>query len=100
MLIPGGSSAKLVRIGDPKNADFRISEVCDRLKFVDACPVIIVAGSSTDRPGKTMAGIARAAANTGASVLDSGITSGIERFSLRKQVQLVGVCPESAISYP
>ena len=34
MMIPLGQPAKLVRLYDPKNPDFRISEVADRLKFV------------------------------------------------------------------
>jgi hypothetical protein len=34
MLIPAGKTAKLIRIGNPNDADFRVSEVCDKLKFV------------------------------------------------------------------
>ena len=34
MQIPLGQPAKLVRIFDPANADFRVSEVADRLKFI------------------------------------------------------------------
>ena len=34
MMIPGGQTAKLVRVSNPRNPDFRISEVADRLKFV------------------------------------------------------------------
>ena len=47
-----------------------------------------------------MAGIARAALNTGAIVLDSGLGSCLERFCQRKGVQLIGVCPEAEIDYP
>lgn len=34
MMIPGGTTAKLVRVHNPTATDFRISEICDRLKFV------------------------------------------------------------------
>lgn len=34
MMIPAGKTSKLVRIPDPNAEDFRISQVCDRLKFV------------------------------------------------------------------
>lgn len=62
--------------------------------------MIVLAGAETDRAGKTMAGIARAATHTGAFIVDSGIGSGIEKFCLRKGVPLLGVAPESKISYP
>jgi SLOG in TRPM, prokaryote len=47
-----------------------------------------------------MGGIARAAFNTGAVLIDSGIGSGLEKFCIRKGLKLVGVCPGSQISYP
>lgn len=47
MMIPGGKSAKLVKIKDPSNNDFRISEVADKLKFIKAAPVIILSGAMT-----------------------------------------------------
>ena len=80
MTIPGGQPAKLVRVHNPSAEDFRISEIGDRLKFIQPTPVICIAGAKTERPGKTMAGIARAALNTGAIVLDSGLGSCLERF--------------------
>jgi len=100
MMIPNGHTAKLVRINNPQNQDFRISEVCDRLKFIQPTPVVIVGGAKSERPGKTMAGICRAAFNTGAFVIDSGLGTCIERFCLRKGVMLLGVCPEAEVDYP
>ncbi len=47
MIIPAGKTAKLIRIKDPRDSDFRISEVSDRVKFVNAAPVIILAGAMT-----------------------------------------------------
>ena len=49
MLIPAGKTSKLVKIRNPNDADFRISEVCDKLKFVKAAPVIVLAGAMTQR---------------------------------------------------
>lgn len=49
MIIPAGKTAKLIRIKRPNDPDFRISEICDRIKFVNAAPVIILAGAMTQR---------------------------------------------------
>lgn len=97
MLIPAGKTAKLVRISNPDDSDFRISEICDKLKFVNAAPVIVLAGAMTQRAylryffinillcsGKALAGVCRAAFRTDAYIIDSGIGSGIEKFCLRK----------------
>jgi hypothetical protein len=100
MMIPAGNTVKLVRIPDHADPDFRISEVCDKFKFTQPTPVIILAGAMTQRAGKTLAGVARAAARTDAIIIDSGMGSGIEKFCLRKSVTLVGVAPEHEIIYP
>jgi hypothetical protein len=100
MMIPAGRTAKLVRIPNPNAEDFRITEPLDKLKFVDPTPVIILAGAMTDRAGKVLAGVARAAFRAGACIIDSGVGSGIEKFCMRKNVPLIGVCPENEISYP
>ena len=47
-----------------------------------------------------MAGIARAAFNTGSIMIDSGMGSEIEKFAMRKGVKLLGVCPESEVAFP
>ena len=47
MLIPAGKTAKLIKIRNPNDADFRISEVCDKLKFIKEAPVIILSGAMT-----------------------------------------------------
>lgn len=100
MMIPAGQTAKLVRVPNPLSGDFRISEVADRLKFIQPTPVVILAGAMTERVGKTMAGICRAAFNTGAFLIDSGLGTQIEKFCQRKGVVLVGVYPESEVDYP
>jgi hypothetical protein len=49
MIIPAGKTAKLIRIKNPSDPDFRISGVADKIKFVNAAPVIILAGAMTQR---------------------------------------------------
>ena len=100
MMIPAGRTAKLVRVPDPNSEDFRVTEPLDKLKFVEPIPVIILAGAMSERAGKVLAGVARAAFRAGACIIDSGIGSGIEKFCMRKSVPLIGVCPENEISYP
>lgn len=45
IIIPAGNTAKLIRVPVPNNQNFRMSEVCDRLKFVKPTPVIVLAGA-------------------------------------------------------
>lgn len=66
MMIPAGRTAKLVRVPDPNAEDFRITEPLDKLKFVEPTPCIILAGAMSDRAGKVLAGVARAAFRAGA----------------------------------
>ena len=61
-----------------------MSEVADKIKFIAPTPVIVLAGAMTERAGKTMAGVARAAANTDSLIIDSGIGSAVEKFCIRK----------------
>lgn len=100
MMIPAGKVAKLVRIPNITDESFRISEVCNHLKFVDPTPVIILAGAMTERAGKTLAGVARAASRTDAIIIDSGVGSGIEKFCMRHKTTLIGVAPENEVKYP
>ena len=100
MMIPAGNIAKLIRVTDPADQDFRITEVCDKLKMNQPTPVIILAGAMTERAAKTLAGVARVAFRTDATIIDSGLGTGIEKFCLRKNVKLMGVAPEHEIIYP
>ena len=47
-----------------------------------------------------MAGVCRAAYHTDAVILDSAVSTGIEKFCIRKNVKLIGVAPETKVSYP
>lgn len=42
-----------------------------------------------------MAGVARAAYNSGSMIIDSGMGSEIEKFTMRRGIKLIGVCPEA-----
>ena len=83
-MIPAGWTAKLIWVPDPYSPDFWVSEVCDKLKFIENAPVIILAGAWGIWAGKVLAGIAWAAFRAGAYVIDSGVGSGIEKFCMRK----------------
>mmetsp|Transcript_26108 Transcript_26108/g.32624 ORF Transcript_26108/g.32624 Transcript_26108/m.32624 type:complete len:155 (+) Transcript_26108:652-1116(+) len=54
----------------------------------------------SSRLGKTMAGVARAAYNTGSLLIDSGMGSDVEKFAMRRGVKLLGVCPEAEVTFP
>jgi len=47
-----------------------------------------------------MAGIARAAQNTGSIVIDSGMGSELEKFAIRRGVKILGVCPDAMVCFP
>ena len=47
MMIPAGITSKLARVPDPNDPDFRVSEICDKMKFIQPTPVIILAGAMT-----------------------------------------------------
>jgi hypothetical protein len=47
MMIPAGITSKLARVPDPTDPDFRASEICDKMKFIQPTPVIILAGAMT-----------------------------------------------------
>ena len=63
-------------------------------------PVICIIGGNTNRKNKLMAGLSRAALNCRALIIDSGIQTGIEKFCLRKNLNLIGIAPENQIEYP
>jgi hypothetical protein len=46
-MIPAGKTAKLIKIRDISDPDFRITEVCDKLKFIKPTPVILLSGAMT-----------------------------------------------------
>jgi len=47
-----------------------------------------------------MAGLSRAAFNTRAFIIDSGIQTGVEKFCIRKNINLIGIAPETMIEFP
>lgn len=65
-------------------------EILTKLKLDDGFPVVNFIGARHDfenvekQRGKFYAGIARACHNTDAVIVDNGVTTGIEKFSLRR----------------
>lgn len=49
---------------------------------------------------KFFAGIARAAFNCDAVVVDNAVPNGIEKYAMRRGVHLIGVAPENEIKFP
>ena len=71
-----------------------IRDMLDKFKYNQPFPVINLIGAMEKGRGKFYAGVARAAFNTDAVIVDNGLASGIEKFTLRRGVKLVGVAPE------
>lgn len=72
----------------------------DKFKYTECTPVINIIGGMEKGRGKFYAGIARAAFNTDAIIIDNGLASGLEKFTLRRGVKLVGIAPEGEIKFP
>lgn len=99
LLFPAGKLAKLVRV---YNAHSRLpyGDILYKLKLTEGFPVVNLIGAKECGRGKFYAGIARAAFNTDAIIIDSGIKTGIEPYTLRRDVKLIGVAPENEIKFP
>ena len=100
LIIPNGRNAELCLINEPFNKNLNINDIVDHFNFYEPYPVINLIGANTKRKGKLVSGISRAAYNTQAIIIDSGIQNGIERFCLRKNLNLIGIAPENKIEYP
>ena len=100
LIVPGGKNASLCLVNEPFNKNLRVSDIADHFKFIDPQQVIVLIGANTKRKIKLFAGISRAALNTRAIILDSGLQTGIEKFCLRKNITLIGIAPENKIEYP
>ena len=100
LIVPGGKNASLCLVNEPFNKNLRVSDIADHFKFIEPQQVIVLIGANTKRKVKLFAGISRAALNTRAIILDSGLQTGIEKFCLRKNLTLIGIAPENKIEYP
>lgn len=107
LIVPGGKNSRLVRffilkclIHEPSSKTIRVTEIADHYKFYDPCPVINIIGGNSNKVGKLMAGLTRAAYNTRAIIVDSGVETGVEQFCLRKNITLIGIAPEFMIELP
>ena len=100
LIVPGGKNASLCLVNEPFNKNLRVSDIADHFKFIEPQQVIVLIGANTRRKIKLFAGISRAALNTRAVIIDSGLQTGIEKFCLRKNITLIGIAPENKIEYP
>ena len=100
LIVPGWKNASLCLVNEPFNKNLRVSDIADHFKFIEPQQVIVLIGANTKRKVKLFAGISRAALNTRAIILDSGLQTGIEKFCLRKNLTLIGIAPENKIEYP
>mmetsp|Transcript_14330 Transcript_14330/g.1286 ORF Transcript_14330/g.1286 Transcript_14330/m.1286 type:complete len:195 (-) Transcript_14330:370-954(-) len=82
------------------NKDFPWGDILYKLRLTEGFPVINLIGAKDAGRGKFLAGIARAAFNCDAVIIDSGIGTGIEKYTLRRGVKLFGVAPESEVKFP
>eukprot|EP00919_Chromeraceae_sp_WS-2016_P051305 GHVR01121658.1.p1 GENE.GHVR01121658.1~~GHVR01121658.1.p1 ORF type:complete len:149 (+),score=14.49 GHVR01121658.1:200-646(+) len=99
-LFPGGKLAKLIKVNNIYKKNIPLRDMLDKFKYVEMTPVINIIGAMENGRGKFYAGIARAAFNTDAVIVDNGLASGLEKFTLRRGVKLVGVAPEEEIKFP
>ena len=100
LIIPNGKNAKLILINEPNNKNLKINEILELFNIYEPTPIINLIGANTKNKGKLLSGISRAAFNSKAIIIDSGIQNGIERFCLRKNLTLIGIAPENKIEYP
>lgn len=100
LIVPGGKNASLCLVNEPFNKNLRVTDIADHFKFYEPQQVIVLIGANTKRKVKLFAGISRAALNTRAIIIDSGLQTGIEKFCLRKNLTLIGIAPENKIEYP
>lgn len=84
LLYPGAVVAKLCKVLTTDYTMVDLPFIFEKFKIVEPHPVIIIAGGLDTGKGKFYAGIARAAYKTDAVVIDSGIGTGIEPFTMRK----------------
>lgn len=99
-LFPGGKLAKLIKVANIYKKNLPVREMLEKFKYTEMTPVINIIGAMEKGRGKFYAGVARAAFNTDAVIVDNGLASGLEKFTLRRGVKLVGIAPEGEIKFP
>jgi hypothetical protein len=67
-------------------------DILRAFKFVEGCPVLVMAGARESGRGKFLAGLARAAFRSDAVVIDSGVETGIENYCLRRSCLKITRC--------
>lgn len=77
-------------------------DILKKFKFEDPNPVVVISGGRDIdvKRSKFLGGIARAAFNTDAVVIDSGVGCGIEYYCARRNIRLFGVVVENETIIP
>ena len=96
-MFPAGKLSKLIRVYDAYAKNFPYTEILNRLKLTEGYPIINLIGAKESGRGKFYAGLTRAAFNTDAIVITSGINSGIEKYAIRRNLKMIGIAPENEI---
>jgi len=99
-IFPKGKVGGLCKVLTTDYFKLDLNDILHKFKLGKPRPVIILAGAMASGRDKLLAGISRAAFKTDAVILDSGIRTGIEPFAVRRDVKLVGVCPEHLVKMP
>lgn len=47
MMVPGGRTAKLIRVPVPASRDFAVDELADKFNWASPAPVIVLAGAES-----------------------------------------------------
>ena len=72
------------KIENHKLTDKQVLDITRAFKFVEGVPVVVMAGARDTGRGKFLAGLSRAAFRSEATIIDSGIETGIENYCLRR----------------
>ena len=75
-----------VKVYDAHAKNFPFTDILNKLKLTDGYPIINLIGAKDTGRAKFFAGIARAAFNADAVVVDSAIATGIEKYAIRRGI--------------
>ena len=77
-----------------------LPKILEDFQFKEHMASVILVGARDSGRGKLLAGVSRAAFRSDAVIIDSGVSTGIESYCLRRKVPLIGVFPEDEIELP
>jgi len=60
----------------------------------------LIGGKDVGKRGKFFAGLARACLKCDAVIIDSCLSSGVEKYCERRGLKLIGIAPENEVKIP